>query len=190
MNASFFYGTFHLYGLASRIIRGFWRNFVRPLFQANDRNYLKYGLPSDNKTSAKFNRKSYAVVTGGSDGLGLAFCKKLADEGFNIMIVARDEQKMKEKCAELKKTSTNKKLQANYTVANFSELRTIQDYKTKVADKLKHLDVAMLILNAGVYISGPFKDTTDDQVETIVNVNACHVTYLLKAMLPQLTSRP
>ena len=128
LNASFLFGAFHLYDFTSRIVRGLWRNFIRPICQANDKNYQKYGLSTDSKANAKFARKSWAVVTGGSDGIGLAFCQKLADEGFNIMIVARDEQKMKEKCADLKKNSTNKKLQAKYIVANFREMDTIEQY--------------------------------------------------------------
>lgn len=41
---------------------------------------------------------SWALVTGGSDGIGYGFCRKLANEGFNILIVGRNEQKLKDKC--------------------------------------------------------------------------------------------
>lgn len=44
---------------------------------------------------------SWAVVTGGSDGIGLEMAKKLAREGFSICLVARNEDKMKEKIAEI-----------------------------------------------------------------------------------------
>ena len=37
---------------------------------------------------------SWAVVTGGSDGIGLAMAKKLANEGFNICIISRTESKI------------------------------------------------------------------------------------------------
>ena len=40
---------------------------------------------------------SWAVVTGGSDGIGLAISKKLAREGFNICIVSRTQSKIEEK---------------------------------------------------------------------------------------------
>ena len=61
---------------------------------------------------------SWAVVTGGSDGIGLAMCKKLADEGFNICMVARNEEKMKDKLKEIK-TKTM------YVVADFSKMTTL-----------------------------------------------------------------
>ena len=40
---------------------------------------------------------SWAVVTGGSDGIGYAYCKKLAKEGYNICMISRDEKKINEK---------------------------------------------------------------------------------------------
>jgi 17beta-estradiol 17-dehydrogenase / very-long-chain 3-oxoacyl-CoA reductase len=42
---------------------------------------------------------SWAVVTGGSDGIGEQFCYDLAKQGFNICIIARNEEKMKAKLA-------------------------------------------------------------------------------------------
>jgi len=41
------------------------------------------------------------VITGGSDGYGLDICHKLAAQGFNICMVARNEEKMKNKLAEI-----------------------------------------------------------------------------------------
>lgn len=40
---------------------------------------------------------SWVVVTGGSDGIGLQFCKDLSKLGFNICIIGRNELKIKEK---------------------------------------------------------------------------------------------
>jgi len=43
----------------------------------------------------KKSEKSWALVTGASDGIGLAMCKVLAAEhGFNIIMVARSEEKL------------------------------------------------------------------------------------------------
>ena len=69
------------------------RQFIRRL---NQDLYEKYG-----------SKGAWAVVTGGSDGIGLCMCHKLAAQGFNICIVARNEEKMKEKLAEIKKGVKN-----------------------------------------------------------------------------------
>jgi len=34
---------------------------------------------------------TWALVTGASDGIGLEFCKQLAKDGFNIVLVSRSE---------------------------------------------------------------------------------------------------
>jgi hypothetical protein len=34
--------------------------------------------------------KTYAIVTGGSDGIGLALCHELASQGFNICLISRN----------------------------------------------------------------------------------------------------
>lgn len=36
----------------------------------------------------------WAVVTGGSEGIGLALCEELAKEGFHICIISRSETKL------------------------------------------------------------------------------------------------
>lgn len=39
-------------------------------------------------------KESWAVVTGATDGIGLAFCKELVQMGFNIVIISRSEVKL------------------------------------------------------------------------------------------------
>ena len=68
------------------------------------------------------------MVTGGSDGIGYALCQKLADEGFNICIIDRDEKKMEDKLELLKKNSVNKDLETMCIVANFALFNSIDSY--------------------------------------------------------------
>ena len=44
---------------------------------------------------------TYAVVTGGSDGLGFELCSQLAEQGFNICLVSRNQNKIDQKLQEL-----------------------------------------------------------------------------------------
>ena len=44
---------------------------------------------------------TYAVVTGGSDGLGFELCAQLAEQGFNICLVSRNQDKIDQKLREL-----------------------------------------------------------------------------------------
>ncbi len=46
--------------------------------------------------------KTFAIVTGGSDGIGLALCHELASQGFNICLVSRNQEKIDAKLLEIK----------------------------------------------------------------------------------------
>ena len=66
-------------------------------------------MQAKNRTAQTYNKSggSWAVVSGGSDGIGLAMCKKLAREGFNICMLSRTESKINAKLEEIKKECPN-----------------------------------------------------------------------------------
>jgi 17beta-estradiol 17-dehydrogenase / very-long-chain 3-oxoacyl-CoA reductase len=51
---------------------------------------------------ARYGAGSWAVVTGGSDGIGFGFCQELAAAGMNVCLVSRSAKKMQEKIDLLK----------------------------------------------------------------------------------------
>ena len=53
--------------------------------------------------------RSWALVTGATDGIGLAICKVLAkDHGFNILMVSRNAEKLENKKKEVLEYCGNK----------------------------------------------------------------------------------
>ena len=56
---------------------------------------VKSILPEKNYAE-RYGANSWAIVTGGSDGLGLGFCEEFATLGFNICMIARNQQKMQD----------------------------------------------------------------------------------------------
>lgn len=138
-----------------------WRHTVRPCCQRKGRLFTKYGKKSELLDS------SWAVVTGGSDGIGLGMCKKLASEGFNICIISRTESKINDKLEEIRKECRDgdTSFKTLCIVADFCKLRTLDEYKTEIADKLQDLDVAILVINAGFAQGGPFLEIDDHEIE-------------------------
>ena len=132
-------------------------------------------------------KDSYVLVTGGSDGIGLSIVHMLAARGFNIIMVARNQSKMDEKVAEVKKKYPERKYMT--IVADFSKMQSIKEYRTLIADKVKNLDIAMIFLNAGVAQMGCFSDLDDSMVEDLMTVNAVHPMYLAKALISQQLAR-
>mmetsp|Transcript_10725 Transcript_10725/g.13389 ORF Transcript_10725/g.13389 Transcript_10725/m.13389 type:complete len:135 (-) Transcript_10725:641-1045(-) len=104
------YGLFSAAKFTTRVLSFLWRHTMRRQLDL----YAKYG----SKT-----KKSWAVVTGGSDGYGLDMCHKLAAQGFNICIIARNEEKMKQRLSEIKANVEKK-----YVVADFFEMTRIEDF--------------------------------------------------------------
>lgn len=58
-------------------------------------------LPSKNFPE-RYGANTWAVVTGGSDGIGLGFCEEFAALGFNICMIARNEAKMDNALAKIR----------------------------------------------------------------------------------------
>ncbi len=53
-------------------------------------------MPDFNKKYCQNGKDSWAVVTGATDGIGLGFCKILAKLGFNIVLISRNAEKLKQ----------------------------------------------------------------------------------------------
>ena len=96
--------------------------------QFMQRHFVRRQLNLYDRYGSKQNR-SWAVVTGGTDGYGLHICHKLAAQGFNICIVSRNEQKMKTRLEEIK-ADVDKK----FIVADFFEMSRIDEYQRTIAD--------------------------------------------------------
>merc|ERR1719232_2510908 len=71
-------GAMNLAKAGGDLLYGVWKHLLRPR-----RNLLA-------RYAAKDGSQPWAVVTGGADGLGLAYCKQLAAEGFNICVIDKD----------------------------------------------------------------------------------------------------
>jgi 5,10-methylene-tetrahydrofolate dehydrogenase/methenyl tetrahydrofolate cyclohydrolase len=94
-------------------------------------------------------RGVWAVVTGGSDGIGLSICYALAAQGFNICMVARSRAKMEERLAAIKEEFPLCETKA--VIADFSKMSTMAEYRRLVTEGgIDKLDVGYLALNAGV----------------------------------------
>lgn len=57
--------------------------------------FLRISITSlDKKWAEKYGKGSWAIVTGCTEGIGKAFCFVLADLGFNLVLISRNEKKL------------------------------------------------------------------------------------------------
>lgn len=112
-----------------------------------------------------------ALITGASSGIGLAIAKELAKRGIDLILVARDEKKLKEAAKSIKDVSVE---YYKCDVANIKELdKLYNNYK----------DIDILVNNAGFGLFGLFNETDIDKELNMIDVNIKAVHYLTKKYL-------
>jgi short-subunit dehydrogenase len=84
----------------------------------------------------------WAVIAGGSDGIGAAFAEVLAGRGINTVLIARNEAKLAAKVSEIDAMHTAK-------IRALCVDLTSPDLAESVAEATGDLDVGLFIYNAG-----------------------------------------
>ena len=107
--------------------------------------------------------KKWALVTGATAGIGESFTRLLAAEGFNLILVARDEVRLSERAAGLKE-----KYGAD-SIVIVADLAT-ESGCAKVEDYIASTDVEVLINNAGFGINKPFTMSDIAKEEELLKV--------------------
>lgn len=106
-----------------------------------------------------------ALITGASSGIGRDMAKELAKRGYNLALVARNEEglnKVKEELIEK---------YSNIQIKTFALDLTVQENCYRLHDEIKNVDI--LINNAGFGLFGRFHQT---DIEKEVNMIATNVT--------------
>jgi NAD(P)-dependent dehydrogenase (short-subunit alcohol dehydrogenase family) len=106
-----------------------------------------------------------ALVTGGTRGLGRTTAEWLARDGANLIISAREPEKVQQAVDELKALGTEVWGVAA-DLADISEAHRLADETLRIAPQLD-----ILINNAGMSTRGNFWDVTDADWEYQTNVN-------------------
>lgn len=88
--------------------------------------------------------RKVAVVTGGSSGVGFEMAKKLAGDGYALMLVARGEERLRARREELVGAGHDVEIEA----ADVSSVQDMERVAAAVREKFGRID--FLIVNAGV----------------------------------------
>lgn len=126
--------------------------------------------------SQKLNNK-VAVVTGGSSGIGLAIAKRFVQEGAKVAITGRSQKSIDQAITEIGPNS----LGIQGDVSKLKDLTRI--YQT-VADHFGKVD--SLIVNAGVYVTAPLTDFTEEQFDQVSDINFKGAFFSVQKALPVL----
>lgn len=119
--------------------------------------------------------KEYILITGASSGIGLELAIQLAAKNFNLILVARSEDKLISLQKELK---SKYKVEVEYLLYDLSEPHSAQDLYQQVKDQ-KYV-VSGLINNAGFGEYGLFMEMSLKRDEEMIAVNISSLVGLTK----------
>lgn len=126
---------------------------------------------------------SWAVVAGGSDGLGLAFAAQAAARGLDLVLVARRQEPLSS-AAELLRGRHGVRVRT--VAADLAEPETFAEVLPSVTDGL---EIGLVVANAAYAPVGPFLDLDDAAAARVVELN-CHATVVLaRRYLPAMVAR-
>ena len=121
-------------------------------------------------------KKHYAVITGASSGIGRAFAKELANEGYRLVLVARRKERLEELAQELRENGT----ESIIITADLSK----KEECLRLLEELKKLPVGIFINNAGFAQQKLFTDITSDEWKKMFDVHVNGAFYCIQAVLP------
>ncbi|HIE86236.1 MAG: SDR family oxidoreductase [bacterium] len=123
-----------------------------------------------------------ALITGASSGIGEAFVRLFAAEGFDLVLTARREEKLQELAADLPATTKIVVLPGD-----LSTTAGITTFCESVSGQSLEIDV--LVNNAGMMVEQGFANLTTEQIERTITLNITALTQLIHQFLPAMKAR-
>jgi short-subunit dehydrogenase len=116
-----------------------------------------------------------ALVTGASSGIGAIYAERLAARGFDLLLVARDEQRLEAAASKLR---AEHGVQVEVLKADLTQ----RDDVLKVEQRLRSdSSISLLLNNAGVAADGLLANADMEQLEKLIQLNVTTVTRLASA---------
>jgi short-subunit dehydrogenase len=123
-----------------------------------------------------------ALITGASSGIGAAYARLLGSEGYDLVLVARNAERLDQLAADL---AGQYGVEAVTLPADLST----DSGCAAVEARLRAASVDLLVNNAGVSLNRPFLKSSADLEENLLRLNVHAVMRLTLAALPGMVER-
>lgn len=129
-------------------------------------------------------RKNYALITGGSEGIGYELSKLFAKDGYNLILVARSQQDLRNRATELS-------YEYGVDVIPISKDLFEPNAPFELYDEIKskNLTVDVLVNDAGQGQFGLFVETDIRRQLQIIQLNVSALTALTHLFLKDMVAR-
>ncbi|HTN42252.1 MAG TPA: SDR family oxidoreductase [Nitrospiria bacterium] len=131
------------------------------------------------------NQGRTALVTGASSGIGYELGRLLARDDYNLVLVARDGERLEEAAEAIRKEEPKVSIKTIST--DLSEPRAAEAIIQELRKESIKIDV--LINNAGYGVYGRFAETALDEEVRMMQVNMVSLTDLTKRLLPYMIQK-
>lgn len=125
-----------------------------------------------------------ALVTGGTSGIGAAFARRLANEGYDLVLVARDRQRLDEVASQI---STQHRVHVDVLEADLATDEGVETVATRLEATERPVD--FFVNNAGFGLKGTFLETTRTDHDRMLRVNVRAAHLLMHAAANSMTQR-
>ncbi|KAH8271692.1 hypothetical protein KR044_001190, partial [Drosophila immigrans] len=141
---------------------------------------LRVRLFKDQELSLKERFGDWAAVTGSSDGIGKEYAKELARQGINVVLIARNEEKLK---AVAKEISQESNVETKIIVADFTQGAEVYEHiERELADK----PIAILVNNVGMGVPGAVCTHSQEHIRQLIDTNVVAVSQLSRYFVKRL----
>jgi ribitol 2-dehydrogenase len=121
-----------------------------------------------------------AAVTGAASGIGLACARAFLAAGARVVLIDRDEAKLKSLCAELGASAIP-------VIVNLTDPASVDGMMAQILEKTGQLDI--FHANAGSYVGGEVLDGDPDAWDRMLNLNINATFRSIRAVLPHMVER-
>lgn len=128
--------------------------------------------------------KKFAVITGASQGLGLAFAEKLAAQNFNLVLISLPDQELSNKAIQLADINN---IEVHFYETDLTKKENVLSLCIWLNE---NFEIFMLINNAGIGGTCKFTDASVQYIDTILQLNVVATSLLTHQLLPNLLKQP
>ena len=127
-------------------------------------------------------KQGTALITGASSGIGATYAERLAQRGYDLLLVARDLARLQALSARL---SEQYGVQAEVMQADLTDKADLQAVTQRLrSDKA----ISLLVNNAGMAMNGQLAEADLDTVDRMILLNVVSLTHLSSAAAANFTA--
>lgn len=124
------------------------------------------------------------MITGASEGLGLEFARIFSREGYPLVLVARNGERLKTIASELKAAY---QIDVRTNSKDLSLAGSAEALKAELDDQ--KIPIEILVNNAGFGVHGLFSSADWNDTHAMLNLNMITLTRLTRLILPEMLKR-